>query len=315
MSYREACLVSKAVFGSTDEQMHRSFLHIVNTQVVGQRNETTDSRRIEISQFLHLAVVAYHQTQSSNKQDSSSGTNGKGEELNNGWHDKIANEEEQYTVDDIVEENYYNLPEDAELAEGLENDFENYAPSSIPKKKLVPQESDGTNLADNDGEMWGEGGYYDDGELAENDGTDVAMPEYLDSTGIKNNVWQEDNDDNINVDGDDDLRPTKDNLGEEVDLTQIQIDRENEFLAVLMGSLEELPDEFVESVQEQLLETLRSKLSEAIEAFPEPETLDQFDDLIVSILSSDEFVNNMVQARDHILEIRQGQMSQENEDV
>ena len=45
--------------------MHRNFLQIVSSQLVGQKTESADTRRIEIAQFLHLAVVAYHQTQRS----------------------------------------------------------------------------------------------------------------------------------------------------------------------------------------------------------------------------------------------------------
>ena len=63
MSFREIILVSKTVFSATNESMLRNFLTIVSGQVVGQKTETNDSRRIEMSQFLHLAVVGYHQAQ------------------------------------------------------------------------------------------------------------------------------------------------------------------------------------------------------------------------------------------------------------
>jgi len=37
--------------------------------MVGQKTETADSRRIDITQFLHLAVVCYQQTQSGSDAD------------------------------------------------------------------------------------------------------------------------------------------------------------------------------------------------------------------------------------------------------
>lgn len=62
MSYRECVSVSKTVFGASNEVMSRDFLSIINPQLVGQKNESGDTRRIDVTQFLHLAVVGYHQT-------------------------------------------------------------------------------------------------------------------------------------------------------------------------------------------------------------------------------------------------------------
>jgi hypothetical protein len=70
LSYRECVAVAKAVFGESNESMCRDFLAIVSPQMVGQKSESqpnrvgggTDTRRIDITQFLHLAVVGYHQT-------------------------------------------------------------------------------------------------------------------------------------------------------------------------------------------------------------------------------------------------------------
>ena len=198
MSYREATLVSKAVFGSTDEQMHRSFLSIVNTQVVGQRTDTTDSRRIEISQFLHLAVVAYHQTQL-NDANATSSNGGKGK----------GGEKEGLSQDN------YNLPGDDELARALETDLEtptsrgsnipNYmkpkspnqsSPPSKDKKKMVPKTASATKSGKNtasawaeEGEGWGEAGYYHDDNSSP--GGNNRVPEYLDGAGIEDSVWKD----------------------------------------------------------------------------------------------------------------------------
>lgn len=62
MSYRECLSVSRIVFGADKEHMTKDFMALLVPHMVGQRTETTDSRRIDITQFLHLAVVGYHQT-------------------------------------------------------------------------------------------------------------------------------------------------------------------------------------------------------------------------------------------------------------
>lgn len=63
MSYRECVYVAKTVFGANNEALYRDFLNIIIPQMVGQKTATVDSRRIDIAQYLHLAVVGYHQTQ------------------------------------------------------------------------------------------------------------------------------------------------------------------------------------------------------------------------------------------------------------
>mmetsp|Transcript_29874 Transcript_29874/g.55380 ORF Transcript_29874/g.55380 Transcript_29874/m.55380 type:complete len:642 (-) Transcript_29874:2520-4445(-) len=70
LSHRECVHVAKTVFGDANESMCRDFLSIVQPQMVGQKAtpaadgkpQQPDSRRIDITQFLHLAVVGYHQT-------------------------------------------------------------------------------------------------------------------------------------------------------------------------------------------------------------------------------------------------------------
>lgn len=64
MSHRECLTVSRIVFGADKEHMTKDFMALLLPHMVGQRTDTTDSRRIDITQFLHLAVVGYHQTHS-----------------------------------------------------------------------------------------------------------------------------------------------------------------------------------------------------------------------------------------------------------
>ena len=116
--------MSADVIGTTDDQMHRSFINIVSSQIVGQKSESNDTRRIEISQFLHLAVVAYHQTQLN---DDANGMNGKSSNRPGGG---IPEDEQKdaYSLQlsdiansrEIEIDEYYDIPADDELAAGLD---------------------------------------------------------------------------------------------------------------------------------------------------------------------------------------------------
>ena len=64
MSYRESAHVARIVFGSENEDMLRDFMYLITPQMVGQKTATSDSRRIDITEYLHLSVVGYHQSQS-----------------------------------------------------------------------------------------------------------------------------------------------------------------------------------------------------------------------------------------------------------
>ena len=74
MSYRECVSVAKTVFGAANDVMCKDFLAIISPQLVGQKTGTADTRRIDITQFLHLAVVGYHQTRPSDDAGRSGGS-------------------------------------------------------------------------------------------------------------------------------------------------------------------------------------------------------------------------------------------------
>ena len=65
MSFKEAVAVSKVIFGVNEDNraLLTDFMSLVMPNLVGQKTEKVDSRRIDITQFLHLAVVGYHQFQ------------------------------------------------------------------------------------------------------------------------------------------------------------------------------------------------------------------------------------------------------------
>lgn len=63
MSFKEVSFISRTIFGTGDDnrQILSEFMNLVTRHIVGKKAENSDSRRIDIIQFLHLAVVTYHQ--------------------------------------------------------------------------------------------------------------------------------------------------------------------------------------------------------------------------------------------------------------
>ena len=113
------------VIGTTDDQMHRSFINIVSSQIVGQKSESNDTRRIEISQFLHLAVVAYHQTQLNGDANENNGRSSNRRPGGGGIpEDELKEDAYSLQLSDIANsreiDEYYDLPADDELAAGLD---------------------------------------------------------------------------------------------------------------------------------------------------------------------------------------------------
>jgi hypothetical protein len=68
ISFREAAHVARIVFGKDNEALYRDFMRLITPQMVGERTATGDTRKIDITEYLHLAVVGYHQSQSQQNQ-------------------------------------------------------------------------------------------------------------------------------------------------------------------------------------------------------------------------------------------------------
>jgi hypothetical protein len=67
LTYREATLVSRVVFGSEADPLYKTFIAMVERQMTaGERparaKAGTDTRRIDVMQFMHIALVEYHET-------------------------------------------------------------------------------------------------------------------------------------------------------------------------------------------------------------------------------------------------------------
>jgi hypothetical protein len=72
MSYRECAQVARVVFRTEgdNEIAWRVFLRELQPHMVGKKSEQTDSRRIDIAQFMHLALVDYHRRRFQNNDTS-----------------------------------------------------------------------------------------------------------------------------------------------------------------------------------------------------------------------------------------------------
>ena len=62
LTYRECQIVARIVFGSEKDPLYVSFMAMVDRHVRGRKMRGNDSRRIEVYQFLHVALVGYHET-------------------------------------------------------------------------------------------------------------------------------------------------------------------------------------------------------------------------------------------------------------
>lgn len=63
ISFKEAAHVARIVFGSDNEGLFRDFMRLITPQMVGEKTASSDTRRIDITEYLHLSVVGYHQSQ------------------------------------------------------------------------------------------------------------------------------------------------------------------------------------------------------------------------------------------------------------
>ena len=62
LTYRECQIVARIVFGSEQDPLYGSFMAMIDRHVRGRKLGKNDSRRIEVYQFLHVALVGYHET-------------------------------------------------------------------------------------------------------------------------------------------------------------------------------------------------------------------------------------------------------------
>ena len=197
----------------------------------------------------------------------------------------------------------------------------NTSSNSSKKTKLVPKVPVSTSKsgARNTGlsedhlrESWGEGGFYHDGAGNQI----VGSSPVLKATSTASELIKSEKRPVAVGGGSPAAAERQDSPGQqqstEDEYATLQLDREREFMGVLIGSLDMLPDDIMEGLYDELFQHLRSKLSDALLAVMEPmNTPDEFDAAVVAILSSDEFVNSMVETRDGLFDYIQSHMDEE----
>lgn len=62
LSFRDCSLVSRVVFGSESDPLFRTFMTMIERNMQGKKTTKADNRKIDVGNFLHLAVVEYHET-------------------------------------------------------------------------------------------------------------------------------------------------------------------------------------------------------------------------------------------------------------
>eukprot|EP00941_MAST-03F_sp_MAST-3F-sp1_P002997 g2997.t1 len=69
LSYRSCVQVSRVVFVSESDPLFRAFMDMIERHLVGAVSRKSDTRRIEVMQFLHLALAEYHETRPAEGED------------------------------------------------------------------------------------------------------------------------------------------------------------------------------------------------------------------------------------------------------
>lgn len=62
LTFKECQMVARTIFGSEADPLYKTFLSMIDRNMASQDQVDPRSRRIEATQFLHLALVEYHET-------------------------------------------------------------------------------------------------------------------------------------------------------------------------------------------------------------------------------------------------------------
>ncbi len=60
ISYKECVHIAKLVFGEENEQAIKDFMALLSSRMAGQKKDNSDTRRVDVTQFLFTAVDGYH---------------------------------------------------------------------------------------------------------------------------------------------------------------------------------------------------------------------------------------------------------------
>jgi hypothetical protein len=232
------------VFGAANEELCKSFLHTVAMNMVGQKGSGSDTRRIDVTQFLHLAVVTYHEAMVGNIPVINSNPQG-GEQLDAAFENFHAHYEEDRR-------------DEAELV-----DEEAYFQAASPADDVSEREETEVIPA-----------------VTETTSTDAAWLIAASNSGLEEDTF--------------------------VHFETAQLDREREFLVALCEPLSDVKSDIAEAIVNQLAEMVRSRLDKEFNGLglskETPLDPDGFDDVIVEILTNDNFMSALATQRDQALE-------------
>lgn len=340
LSYRECVHVAKTVFGEGNEGMCRDFLSIVLPQMVGQKGgpQQQDSRRIDITQFLHLAVVGYHQTrpedqqddpqnyerQSTHNQDNKYGSPPLGMPPNapsGGDYMSRFSSRTTAEVPDMYPSNMYSNQDDArEFSEDdaylsrLQRDREELQ----QMQQNFGNEDDYYNERFGGDDLFGDIGFDD--PLINNEESNMALTDLAAEKNTQSRTpakatggqsladFARQRQELARVD---DVEPSdtssRDSSENEEDLSDIQREREHEFLEIFCESVRKFPEDIATSIIEELADRLHHKLSTALaeqsKRLPSglPQDPDEFDEVVVHCLQDDALQADMAAARELML--------------
>jgi hypothetical protein len=336
MSYRECVQVARIVFGANNETMCKDFLGIVNPQMVGQKTETSDSRRIDITQFLHLAVVGYHQTHPQTSQQGSGDSNPNPN--NNHQLSQIPGTKviEPPIPDPAPSSGMYMsrfVPtfEETKLQfdeQQIQQQNQQYAEEKeqvqvVPNKKETFENCNNEQCTSNNDES---SNFVDEYYL----GTDLVsiaskpfntsnpnpsllsnennVPSDLSNNDLIHNEesnYHSNNNEEVvyNENGELNIITESDDESEEKmnEYSYLQLEREREFLVYLCESLQELDEEMVNDLVGALSDQLRLKVNEYLESY-EVTDLESFDQHILEYLRSDDLRYELETIRNNMVQ-------------
>jgi hypothetical protein len=283
MSYKECLYITKVLYD--DDVKVREFMSIVNTQMVGQKSDVSDTRRLDISMFLHFAVVDYHQTH-----DNEGGpgaffvpplTSPHPSSLSQP-HVTSSSSSISKTISNNTTVNLFDIASSSD-----DHIVDNHLDSYLAALHQERREDRGSSIGSGDYELdqinlqsiaYHQQQYYDDDNINQQ------------VEDINNNINTTINNNDVNNNDDDD--------DEADEFTHAQIDIENEVLARI---LLDTPDDIIDYIAQELQNHIRLKIHHDIDNI-DINDLQHFQEVLVSITTDSIFIQELEQCRDDLIE-------------
>ena len=121
LSFKECQIIGRVVFGDEKHPLYQAFMQMLQGHLTGKVTKRRDERKIEVTQFLHVALVEYHETRPAEDEDqiaaaeaatmASLGQGGGGAVL-------VRSKEEQLRLFEQAEQQYNQKMEQSQAGEG-----------------------------------------------------------------------------------------------------------------------------------------------------------------------------------------------------